>query len=332
MAANIKHKKPHISRNISGLQRAITMNRSRLFQALTLTVSLSALSSTSWATSDYEFNEECYDNENFVGDATECYQGEMSDGLEDSETVGDATETTLDSTHGYVESYDSTYGDEGADVPSQTEPVEDEVVSATDDVSLDPNDTVDTNDDDSDGWTNTEEEVAGSDPNDPNSTPVSDQDGDLIPDNLDDDRDGDGVNNNADNCPDHPNPDQADMDGDGVGDACDSDRDGDGISNTADNCPNHYNPDQADMDGDGVGNVCDPDIDGDGLPNEIDPDADGDGYNNDDDAFPYDPSEWSDIDGDGIGDNSDPDRDGDGIANEDDPSPDDLSAAHCPAP
>jgi hypothetical protein len=37
-----------------------------------------------------------------------------------------------------------------------------------------------------------------------------------------DDSDGDGVPNSADNCPDVPNPDQADTDGDGVGDACDT--------------------------------------------------------------------------------------------------------------
>jgi len=34
------------------------------------------------------------------------------------------------------------------------------------------------------------------------------------------DRDGDGVPDGVDNCPDVPNPDQADSDGDGVGDAC----------------------------------------------------------------------------------------------------------------
>ena len=34
------------------------------------------------------------------------------------------------------------------------------------------------------------------------------------------DRDGDGVPDDDDNCPDAPNPDQADRDGDGVGDAC----------------------------------------------------------------------------------------------------------------
>jgi hypothetical protein len=34
------------------------------------------------------------------------------------------------------------------------------------------------------------------------------------------DADGDGVADAGDNCPNHPNPDQADSDGDGIGDAC----------------------------------------------------------------------------------------------------------------
>lgn len=36
------------------------------------------------------------------------------------------------------------------------------------------------------------------------------------------DRDGDGVLNEVDNCPDHTNPDQSDTDGDGRGDVCDA--------------------------------------------------------------------------------------------------------------
>lgn len=37
------------------------------------------------------------------------------------------------------------------------------------------------------------------------------------------DADGDGIPDDQDNCPVHPNADQADTDGDGLGDACDSD-------------------------------------------------------------------------------------------------------------
>lgn len=59
------------------------------------------------------------------------------------------------------------------------------------------------------------------------------------------DRDGDGVPDSLDNCPDAANPGQHDEDGDTVGNACD-------------NCPADTNALQADGDGDGVGDVCDP--------------------------------------------------------------------------
>jgi Thrombospondin type 3 repeat len=57
------------------------------------------------------------------------------------------------------------------------------------------------------------------------------------------DRDGDGVANDMDNCPDTANPDQGDEDGDLIGDACDP-------------CP--IDPSTADPDGDGVAGICDP--------------------------------------------------------------------------
>ena len=59
------------------------------------------------------------------------------------------------------------------------------------------------------------------------------------------DQDGDGVLDDADNCPNIYNPVQEDADGDDVGNACD-------------NCPDDSNPDQLDSDNDGMGDVCDP--------------------------------------------------------------------------
>ncbi|HVR74631.1 MAG TPA: M4 family metallopeptidase [Planctomycetota bacterium] len=99
-----------------------------------------------------------------------------------------------------------------------------------------------------------------------------------------DDLDNDGVANDDDNCPLHPNPSQQDSDGDGDGDACQSDVDGDGIFHLTDNCPVTANADQTDSDGDGFGDACDkcpdtPDpvyaFNSDGTPYQ--PDSDGDG-------------------------------------------------------
>ena len=45
-------------------------------------------------------------------------------------------------------------------------------------------------------------------------------------------------------------------DQDGIGDPCDDDRDGDEISNEADNCPEISNPNQIDTDEDGRGDAC----------------------------------------------------------------------------
>jgi gliding motility-associated-like protein len=47
------------------------------------------------------------------------------------------------------------------------------------------------------------------------------------------------------------------MDADGINDGCDQDKDGDGVNNISDNCPNSANTNQADRDHDGQGDVCD---------------------------------------------------------------------------
>jgi thrombospondin type 3 repeat protein len=84
------------------------------------------------------------------------------------------------------------------------------------------------------------------------------------------DRDGDGVPDSADNCPDTPNADQRDTDHDGQGDACDPDDDNDQVADQNDNCPTTANPDQRDTDGDGQGDACDPDDDNDQVGDDTD--------------------------------------------------------------
>ena len=114
-------------------------------------------------------------------------------------------------------------------------------------------------------------------PNEPTCVPARPFEYDGVP--SADDRDGDGVADADDTCPDVFDPLRpldagvpADADGDGRGDACDpcpldadpacndartGDRDGDGIADGADDCPDVPNRDQADADGDGRGDACD---------------------------------------------------------------------------
>ncbi|XP_072042817.1 uncharacterized protein [Amphiura filiformis] len=84
------------------------------------------------------------------------------------------------------------------------------------------------------------------------------------------DADGDGIQDDMDNCPSTPNDDQADTDGDVEGDACDNDIDDDGVPNANDTCPFTFALNQYDTDGDGIADTCDDDIDGDGIPNDCD--------------------------------------------------------------
>ena len=77
------------------------------------------------------------------------------------------------------------------------------------------------------------------------------------------DRDGDGIENQNDNCQWVANSDQLDTDGDGFGDVCDFcqgngqyDTDQDDLCDRDDNCYSVPNPGQEDSDGDGFGDVC----------------------------------------------------------------------------
>jgi hypothetical protein len=105
------------------------------------------------------------------------------------------------------------------------------------------------------------------------------------------DLDGDGIENEADNCPNAQNPGQENGDTDALGNACDNcplmpnppvatmglgmiqrDHDGDGRGDACDLCPHIASADDADSDRDKIGAACDPD---DGKKN---PPAEFDGF------------------------------------------------------
>ncbi len=110
-----------------------------------------------------------------------------------------------------------------------------------------------------------------------------DCDSDGIPDQCEDDADGDSIIDHCDTCPLLVNPEQTDTDDDGVGDPCD-------------NCPNVGNPDQLNTDGDSEGDACDADDDDDSVldpadncplvPNAAQTDRDDDSYGDACDACP----------------------------------------------
>ena len=79
--------------------------------------------------------------------------------------------------------------------------------------------------------------------------------GDTIPNMVDDDADGDGVNDEIDNCLYRKNPNQNGTD-------CPDDKDNDLIPDAVDNCVSVPNPYQGDRDGDGTGDPCEAGYDG----------------------------------------------------------------------
>ena len=178
------------------------------------------------------------------------------------------------------------------------------------------------------------------------------------------DRDGDGLDDDKDGCPDDPEDKDAFDDADGCPDP---DNDGDGIPDVNDGCPGEPEDTDGFQDTDGC---PDPDNDGDGIKDADDecrdaagtvryrgcpaPDTDGDGVGDDVDACPDVPGlkekngcPQDDRDDDGIKDVDDlcpdqagpkatggcPDKDGDGVADSVDRCPDQpgtLSLKGCP--
>ena len=135
-----------------------------------------------------------------------------------------------------------------------------------------------------------------------------DIDGDGDTNDVDDDDDGDGINDVAD--ADHPdNADKPDSDDDGIIDEYDSDATGDDID--GDGIPNDQDTDH--------GAAGKSDLDGDSWADEYDDDIDGDGITNDQDTITraLDPNKdygpTGDIDGDGVENQEDTDDDNDGI-------------------
>ncbi|WP_289086079.1 cytochrome c peroxidase, partial [uncultured Sulfitobacter sp.] len=111
---------------------------------------------------------------------------------------------------------------DGDGIPDDTDTDidDDGYLNGNDDFPLDPNEWLDTDgdltgnnadaDDDNDGYSDSDEVAAGSDPLDASDTPA-DLDGDFIPDILDNDIDGDGVLNDADAYPYDPDRSEPDV-------------------------------------------------------------------------------------------------------------------------
>jgi len=159
---------------------------------------------------------------------------------------------------------------------------------------------------------------------------ADDADGDGVEDDFDNcpfvsnfdqtDSDGDTVGDTCDNCANFSNTNQSDINGNSIGDSCDADADSDNIPSASDDCPLSYNPGQEDTDGNGLGDACDPAYKdacrADPSAASCATDSDRDGVQNAADNCPFvsNPNQ-GDMDKDGTGDQCDLDKDGDGRQN-----------------
>ncbi|MBP6629003.1 MAG: thrombospondin type 3 repeat-containing protein [Kofleriaceae bacterium] len=179
-------------------------------------------------------------------------------------------------------------------------------------------------DDDNDGLTDVDEQVAG-------TNPISgDSDGDSIPDRDEvgadpatpPNSDGSGevdaldLDSDDDGTPDADEAGDADLgtapldtDGDGVPDYRDLDADGDGVADATDNCRLVMNADQADVDDNQVGDACQGDADGDSI---------GDATDN---CPAVSNADQANHDADAQGDACDADDDGDSVVDDEDNCP-----------
>lgn len=169
---------------------------------------------------------------------------------------------------------------------------------------------------------------------------ADDADGDGLEDEYDNcpfgsnydqlDADGDGVGDSCDVCASVSDAAQADVDLDGSGDLCDTDADNDGWANLDDNCDLLANAAQTNSDPDALGDACDTDDDNDGLGDfedncRLQPGAPAEGCDEDEDddgldgAFDNCPgisnAGQDNVDGDLMGDACDIDMDGDEVPN-----------------
>ena len=241
---------------------------------------------------DGDFIPNCYDTDDDndgYSDENDAFPLDASEWLDtDADGIGNNTDTDNDN-DGQSDDHEMACGsgpldgsETSADADADglpdcvdTDDDNDGVEDTSDAFPLDPSEWTDTDadsignnadtDDDNDGYSDLDELSCDSDPLDRFNKP-SDQDGDLLPDCIDSDRDGDGVLNTQDVFPDDSN-EWADTDGDGLGDNFEVDKDGDGVLDSMDAFP--LDPfEWADTDLDGIGDNADTDIGNDGFPDE----------------------------------------------------------------